>query len=344
MDLYLRNEKDKNIMFEVFDYDIEKFTKTIDSSYSDNTAFYSKNKEIINWKTDFDNFAKAAVDFHHYSKKELYPIVHSLRTGNDVVEKLPSDYYDYRKTIDYNNETLNSFSPYVMYLSQMLNNMGAINYHNHFTEVDLALKTNINKMNIADTLIKNQKVKNTVLNNIAFTYLLEDQNMVNNQTFLETYHKYSTDKSKKNEIIKIGNAIKLLKTGNPLPEVALIDSKGNTISSGTFAKKNTVIFFWTEKLESHLVGAHKKVMGFKAKHPNWEFIAINLNDNHQEWLNALKDFDFKGTTELHSKDFEDLKAKWAITKIHRTIIIDNNGNIQNAFANIFDVNFEDNLK
>lgn len=344
MDLYLRNEKDKNSMFEVFDYDIEKFTKTIDSSYSDNTAFYTKNKEIINWKTDFDNFAKAAVDFHHYSKKELYPIVHLLRTGNDVVEKLPSDYYDYRKIIDYNNETLNSFSPYVMYLSQMLNNMGAINYHNHFTEVDLALKTNINKMNIADTLIKNQKVKNTVLNNIAFTYLLEDQNMVNNQTFLETYHKYSTDKSKKNEIIKIGNAIKLLKTGNPLPEVVLIDSKGNTISSGTFAKKNTVIFFWTEKLESHLIGAHKKIMAFKAKYPNWEFIAINLNDNHQEWLNALKHFDFKGTTELHSKDFEDLKAKWAITKIHRTIVIDNNGKIKNAFANIFDVNFEDNFK
>jgi hypothetical protein len=105
-----------------------------------------------------------------------------------------------------------------------------------------------------------------------------------------------------------------------------------------------VIFFWTEKLESHLIGAHKKIMAFKAKYPNWEFIAINLNDNHQEWLNALKHFDFKGTTELHSKDFEDLKAKWAITKIHRTIVIDNNGKIKNAFANIFDVNFEDNFK
>lgn len=344
MDLYLRNEKDKNNMFEAYDYDIDKFTQTIDSSYAENIAFYTKNKEIINWKTDFDNFAKAAVDFNHYSKKEIYPIVHKLRTGNDIYEKLPKDYYDYRKTIDFNNETLNSFSPFVMYLSHMLNNMATINYHNHFTQVDLALKTNINKMNIADTLIKNEKVKNTVLNNIAFTYLLEDQNMVNNQTFLATYHKFSTDKSKKNEITKIGNAIKLLKVGNPLPEVSLVDTNGNTVSSNTLATKNTVFFFWSENAESHLMAVHKKVLAFKTKYPNWQFVAINLNDNHADWLNILANYNFKGATELHCKDFEDLKAKWAITKIYRTIVLDKDGKIKNAFANIFDVNFEDNLK
>jgi len=90
-----------------------------------------------------------------------------------------------------------------MYLDHMLNNVGAINYHNHFSDCDLELKTNINKLKIADTLIKNQRVKNIVLNNIAFKYLMEDQNVVNNKEFLKTYHQFSTDKSKKNEVLKL---------------------------------------------------------------------------------------------------------------------------------------------
>ncbi len=149
----------------------------------------------------------------------------------------------------------------------MLNNMGTINYHNHFTETDLALKTNINKMTIADTLIKNETVKNNILNNIAFTYLLEDQNVVNNNKFLDCYTKLSTDKSKTNEITTICNAIQMLKVDGTLPEVGLIDSTGKKVSSANFTKPNTIFFFWTVNAKSHFEAVHKKVMALKSKYP-----------------------------------------------------------------------------
>ena len=240
MELYLKNEHDKSNLFEVFDYDIPKFNKNIDSTYSLTKKFYSTKKEELKWSDEFDIYAKGALDFNYYSKKELYPVIHKARTGIDILDSLPSNYYDFRKKIDFNSTELANFSPFVMYLSNMLNNTGSINYHNHFSDVDLALKTNINKLNIADTLIKNEMVKNTILNNIAFTYLLEDQNMINNQKFLDIYHKFSTDKSKKNEILKIGNAIQLLKVGNELPEITLIDQNKNLIS---FCFVNFVLIF-----------------------------------------------------------------------------------------------------
>jgi len=46
MDLYLRNEKEKSNIFEVFDYDIPKFNKNIDSLYAANTKFYRSKKNI----------------------------------------------------------------------------------------------------------------------------------------------------------------------------------------------------------------------------------------------------------------------------------------------------------
>ncbi|MGC4039844.1 MAG: thioredoxin-like domain-containing protein [Flavobacterium sp.] len=344
MEMYLKNEKDKYKMFEYFDDNFEDFSKQIDSTYSKLKTFYSTRKAEVKWSDDFDVFAKASLDFNYYSKKELYPIIHKLRTGEDMIEKLPAGYYDYRKTINFNNVALSSYAPYVNYLSHMLNNMGTINYHNHFTETDLALKTNINKMTIADTLIKNKTVKNNILNNIAFTYLLEDQNVVNNNKFLEVYKKYSTDKSKTNEITTICNAIQMLKVGNSLPEVALIDANRKQVSSTSIDNPNTIFFFWTVNAKSHFEAAHKKVLALKSKFPQYNIVAVNINDSEEDWLKTLNAYKFTGITELHCSDFEDIKNKWAINKIHRTIIIGHDGKIKNAFVNIFDAEFEKNLK
>jgi peroxiredoxin len=239
---------------------------------------------------------------------------------------------------------LYAYSPFVVYLSHLLNNLGSVKYHNHFSDVDLALTTNINKLNIADTLIHNEKVKNNILNNIAFSYLLEDQNMVNNQKFLEIYRKYSTDSSRKNEILKIENAIKLLKVGNQLPEVNLVDKKGVALTSNSIINKKTVLFFWTKEAMTHLAAAHKKVLAFKLQHPEYQYIAINLDEDQKNWVNLLANYKFNGIQEYRCANFEDIKNKWAITKIHRTLILDNNGKIKDAFTNLFDVKFADKLK
>jgi len=219
-----------------------------------------------------------------------------------------------------------------------------VKYHNHFSEVDLALTTNINKLNVADTLIKNEKVKNSILNNIAFSYLLEDQNMVNNQKFLDIYRKYSTDNSSKNEILKIENAIQLLKVGNQLPEVKLVDKAGATISSNSIMNKKTVLFFWTKEALTHLAAAHKKVLAFKLQHREYQYIAVNLDEDQKSWIDLLGNYKFEGIKEYRCANFEEVKNKWAITKIHRTMILDADGKIKDAFTNLFEVKFENKMK
>jgi peroxiredoxin len=230
------------------------------------------------------------------------------------------------------------------YLSHLLDNLGSVKYHNHFSNIDLALTTNINKLNIADTLIRNEKVKNNILNTIAFSYLLEDQNMVNNQKFLEIYRKHSTDNSSKNEILKIENAIKLLKVGNQLPEVNLVSKDGVTVSSNSIMNKKTVLFFWTKEALTHLAAAHKKVLALKLLHPEYQYIAVNLDEDHKSWVNLLSNYKFTGVQEYRCVNFEDIKAKWAIMKIHRTLILEGDGKIKDAFTSLFDVGFEDKLK
>lgn len=344
MEMYLRNEKDRDQMFDIFDYNFEKFNANIEKTNKDNLKFYKAKKQEIQWDEEFDVFAKAMVEFPYYTKKEVYPVIHKIRTGEDVTSKMPKEYYDFRKQIDFSNEALTDFSPFAMYLNHMLNNVASLNTKKNLSEADMSLKTNINKLKVADTLIKNQKVKNIVLNNIAFQYLLEDQNMVNDKAFLETYRRYSTDKSKKNEILKIEKAIQLLNVGKSLPSVELVDVNGKKTTTNDLVTKNTVFYFWSEKLNSHLVAVHKKVKEFEKAFPNYNFIAINLDSNIDTWKETLTAYQFNPAKEFHCSNFEDIKDKWAITKVHRIIIVNADKTIKNGFANMFDVNFVDNLK
>ena len=345
MEMYLKNESDKDKMFTVFDYNPSKFNKYIDSSFAVRKKFYETKKEKGKWNDEFDYFALSSLYFPYYTKKEIYPVAHEIRTGEKVSDKLPKDFYKFRDEIEFNNQKLTNFSPFVKYLTYMLNNMAMEKISKEsISPSDKALDLNIAKLNITDTLFENQEIKNTVLDNIAFAYLLEDQHITNNKKFLDRYNQLSTDKSNQNEITKIGNSIQMLKEGNSLPTLDLITLKGETVSSQSVIKGKSVIFFWTENAESHFVSVHKKVMDLKAKYPSYTFIAINVDDNQAKWTNALSNYKFDNVTELRVKDFEELKEKWVITKIHRAIITNADSTINNGFVNLFDVKFADNLK
>ena len=344
MELYLKNEDDKSKMFSVLDYKIKDFTKNIDSSYNAKEKFYLAKKEQIKWSDDFDLYAKATLDFYNFSKKEIYPMVHEMRTGEKIKQNLPTGFYDFRKKIDFNNIKFINFSPFVKYLTHMLNNIATDNEIVTNSELDKSFEINVRKLNIADTLFKNKKIKNTILNNIAFCYLLEDQNISNNKKFLDKYYEISTDKSQRNEIVKIGNAIQLLKIGNNLPETKLYDQNDILVNIKDLIKKKTVLFFWTENLSSHMVAAHKKILDLAKRHLDYQFIAINVDENQKKWKMHLSNFNFKNIKEYRAANFEDLKEKWVINKIHRTMIINSNHTINNAFVSLFDVNFEKQLK
>lgn len=342
MELYLKNEADKSLMFDVFDRDVKRFTKNIDSSFAIRKSFYLKKKAEIGWDENFDLIAKASLDFHHITKKEIYPYAHQFRTGENIRTQLPKNYYEHRKDVDYNNAVLTNYSPYIKFVSSMLNNVALQSNTQDLNEN--SLENNITKLNITDTLIKSEKVKNVVLNNVAMMYLLEDQNMYNNQKFIQRYLELSTDTEQEKEISEIYNSVQNLKVGNKLPKIDLIDNNNQVYDLQSSIKKPTVLFFWTTPAESHITAAHKKAQEFKAKFPNYDFIAININDTDSKWKNAIKKHNLTSNKELHAVDFEALKKQWVITKVHRVIVLNADGTIKNGFANFFDVNFEESLK
>ncbi|MFC7772763.1 thioredoxin-like domain-containing protein [Flavobacterium sp. GCM10027622] len=336
IELFLKNENDKNTTFDIYDYDLKKFEDKINADFKEKNAFYERRKEDINWDENFDIYAKSMLEMPYLAQKEVYPLAHKFRTSQDVCKKLPKDYYAFRKGIDFNNEKLTNFAPFVRYITSMMNNVTCSKDGNN-----KSLENNIKKLDVADSIFTNPKIKNAVLNNIAFMYMLEDQNMMNNQKFLDKYFKLCTDKVKQKEIKKIAEATQTMSPGKPLQKVQLTNPKGEKVNLSL--KKNAVIYFWTSEARSHMVSAHKRAKELKTKHPDWDFIAVNIDDTYETWRKTLEEYNLS-ENELHAADFKEIKDKWVITKIHRAMLINANGTINNGFVSLFDANFERYLK
>lgn len=342
MELFLKDLQLKNNMFEIYGKDEKTFTKYIDSSYQNTTKLYNKRKSFINWSEEFDEIAKANIELNYAYKKEIFPIVHEFKTGKSIKTNLPKSYYNYRSKIDVNKPNLLFYSPFINYMTSMLNNIVLTDCKGHLD--DMSLENNIKKLQIADTLIKDKNVKNLVINNIANMYLLSDQCSQNNEKFFSLYSKIVTDTKLKSKVMQTAESIKKLKCNSTLPEVTLLDINKKPVKIRDLITKKTIIYFWNKQSDSHSVYSHKKVDELKAKYPDIEFIAVNINNSQEDWLKEIKAKNYTNSIELRATDFEELKNKWVINKVYRTMIINKNGTINNAFVSMFDVNFESFLK
>jgi hypothetical protein len=342
MEMYLLNEKDRSNMYDVFFRNSKEFIKNIDSSFAIRKCVYEKHKSKHEWSANFDSLAIASLELPHFFKKEVYPYAHKFISGENVFDDLPANYYNHRKNVDFNNPTFSNYYPFVNYVTSLLNNITFTDKKGNIDE--FTLENSIKKLNIADTLIKNQKIKNTVLNGLAMRYLLEDQNMYNHTTFINRYLEISTDKKMHSEVNKIAQSVHNLSVGKKLPVESFVNMDNQPVELQNLISKQTVLFFCTTNADSHLKAVHKKVFNLNTKYPNVNFIAINIDDSYDEWKKKLAEFDHKNVVEIHANDFEQIKEDWVINKIHRTIILNADGTIKNAFVNLFDINFEKNLE
>lgn len=337
IELFLKNENEKNTSFDIYDYDLKNFELKINKDQKIKKAFYERRKEEIEWNDDFDLYAKSMLEMPYWAKKEMYPMVHKFRTSDDVCKILPKDYYCYRKNIDFNNRKLTHFAPFVGYLTSMLNNVTCQDNKTH------SLENNIKKLKVADSIFTNTSIKNSVLHKIAFMYLLEDQNIQHNKAFLDKYYQLSTDKESKDKIKKIGTQIQILAKSKHLPEIELVDLENEKVQKISTNGLKTVVFFWTSEAKSHMEMAHKRATELKQKYPDLNIIAVNIDDTDKNWKESLTKSKFN-ITQLHASNFEEIKEKWVITKIHRAMIINADGTINNAFVSLFDAGFEKYLK
>ncbi len=342
VEVYLRNQEDKNNMFPTFDLDEVGFSHKADSSYKSILGFYTTQKEIIKWDDNFDLIARASVDYPYYTKKEFYPGAHRRRNQKESYAKLSDSYYSYRTKLDFENETLHTYWPYYQFINTFIDNLANKENNGFFTDS----KTVLRKLRIADSITDNQALKNKITNNIAIRYLTEKEENYTDKTFLESYYKISDDKDKKDEIKSLVEAIEILNNTGYLPEQDLKDPDGKTISSNAIFTQKTIIYFWSKRYENHFFAVHKKLNALLEKRADFNIVGICLDTDFED----QKNFWERNKSNINPKikhywptDINLLKSKWAVINFTRASVVDKDGKIINGFVNIFDASFDKQL-
>ncbi len=297
----------------------------------------------------FEDIAKASINYHYYVNKEMYPFTHFGHKNLINYKKLPDDFYDYRKDIDFNLDGLSSFYIYNKFLYSYFNNVALDGFYKNVPDTTSfdrhSLTYNLEKLNLMDAKIKNENIKNNLLKNTAreFMYLCKDSSEVN--TFIASYLEKSTNEKDKTNIKNLIIAINNLKPRNKVPNIKLIDYNETEYELTHLIDKPTVIYFWSSNLKMHYRNSHNKVKSLKSKYPDINFVAININDNDKKyWKKTLDEFKFSTLGEYQFKYPDEAKRTLVLNSVGKVIIIDKDKKIISTESNMFHPEFEEQLK
>ncbi len=297
----------------------------------------------------FHKLAETSINYQYYVNKEMYPFTYFGHKNLKDYKTLPEDFYAYRKHIDYNMDGLSSFYIYNKFLYSHFNNLALDGYYKNASDTTSfdrhSLAYNLEKLQLMDSKIQNENIKNNLLKNTVRDFLSMCKDSTETKKLIDAYLVKSTDEKDKAYIQNLIVSINNLKPGKTIPNIELIDYNETTFELTNLVDKPTVIYFWSSNLKMHYRNSHQKVKTFKTKYPNINFIAINVNDNDKKyWKKTLDEFKFPTLNEFQFKYPEKAKQTLVLNSVGKVIIIDKDLKIINNEGNMFHQEFEKELQ
>lgn len=325
-ELFAITFENNNSYQDIFQENYNNFMKSVDSVKLEKEKLYQKRKGEISWNNEFDQYAKALIDYVYFTRLEAYSFIRK-RYKHLENDPLPKNYFDFRKKVNFNEEKFSNYLPFTHYLTML---MTSISYEKNVTE---PLEKGLLRLQIVDSMIDNQKVKERILSDLAFMYMLEDQNVERNNEFMKHYLSIAKDQLKIDEIENLNKCIASFENHEKLKDFEFRSVEGKSFYLLPTIQKPTLIFFWSSYMLGHLNTSTERIKELKKRHLNLDVVAINV-DNDPNVLQKYKGIFQKDFRYIQAKHFNELKKDWVILKLNRAIYIDKDGTVKKGFVNM----------
>ncbi|ALJ03824.1 hypothetical protein APS56_01065 [Pseudalgibacter alginicilyticus] len=347
MNEFLKNESLESDIFKYCQLEPLAFEHKIDSLRN------IKNKKLQRFskkhKTSslFNRIAQANIDYKYYTRKEIYPFVHYGEGKHNIINSLPDSFYSYRKNIDYNDDFLKDYFSYNDFLRSNLNNLALKQHFKHTKECQVkrnSLCYNLDRLNIIDSLVSNETIKNDLLYHNTMSFLAKNKNLDNNSVVLKSFLEKSTDEKNKTVVSQYVASLNNLRPGQVFPNIKIVNYQNTEFNSNSLINAPTAICFWSHSFYEHFRKSHNKIKELRVKYPEINFIIINIDDyGTGKWVSTLEKNKFPLKGEYQFKTPEASRNLLAIHPMTKVIVVNKHNRIVNNNANIFAVGFEQEL-
>ncbi|CAL2103274.1 conserved protein of unknown function [Tenacibaculum sp. 190130A14a] len=321
IEIFLENEIEEKYLHKAFKLNPNLFKQKTDSILKIKNYYFDN--YVSNFPETSDRFLsllKIALTHQPYIFLEKSAIKNCLK---DTPEKLDSNYYDYRKTVNRSLDSLMFYYPYnQLVINSLYNDVYKKGGNKNSENITLELLNSIN------TNIKDEQVRNRLLFNTTVKHFFSETCNYNSQKTLYTFFKFSSSIEDKKEIQRLINDTKQIKKGDKLPSFNLIAPTGEMLDISKLIKgKKSVIYFKNHKFSSDIYVSSRMNHLIK-KNPNVNFLIVNTCKDGDCFT---KDIDIKNQVRLT----ENSKAKEFLTsKFSRMIIVDKKGIVKNGYTSL----------
>ncbi len=341
LELFLANEEEAGLVRSYYRLSANDFEEKIDSLKQirlDALAELSKDKRLSDKK---QKIARASVVYNYNTYKEEYPFKHKKFTGENVIDKLPEHFYDYRANLTFNDKDLTYLRPYYHFMNNHIGNLSYMTCTNDCGGVANGavrnpLHFNLHKLRLIDSLVQEQELRDNLFRYVAFNYLLNVNDVeANNEKFINRFHKLSDNNRHMAEIDALYEGIINIQPHKEIPDVAVLDRDGNTISLQDIAgKQKTIFYFWSGTNRSHFENIKQRIAKLSNEKPEYRFVGINIKTPETVWKGLVETSDLDKEMQYHATDFDAITRSLVIDRLNKCIIIDD-GRIVDAFADVY---------
>ncbi|WP_458626762.1 TlpA family protein disulfide reductase [Winogradskyella sp. PC D3.3] len=346
---YLSNEKEAKQLVKYSKMEPEAFNDFVENRRQKQLKEFHQFLERNEESEFFKSIIEANINYNTYADKEIYPFAYFGNNKMIHIKDLPEDFFAHRKNIDYNATYLSRFFAYNRFLFSHIDNLAIDNYykdnayHSKFNRH--AMGYNKSKLDLIDSIISDPIIKNNLLKYKAREYISYNHTEDEANELLNYYLEKSTNEEDKLYMTDLVSSLKLLRQGNPLPNISIVNYNDTEYFINSIITKPTIIYFWSSNSKSQYRNSHYMVDKLKVNFPQMDFISINVNDNNDKfWKKIIDNYNFPTINEFKFKNSKEARKTLAVNYLNKCIIVDKNGIILHPNANIFNSQFIETLE
>lgn len=340
MELVLKQEKENQYLSEKYSSDRESFSRLLDSLVLEKKKLWIGMDSLNTLSPVAQKVTQAAYIYPYATIRERYALLRGLQWTKEE----DSLYFDYRKYLNYADNDLAFFDPYINYILNFINKKALVPGTSYF-QVKQTTDFSIKRLEVLDQNIKGALLRNNLARAIAFEEILNFENHSQHDRFLQYYATVNSSPSYLAEVLDLHSDISRMEAAKPLPEILLQNAARDTISSSALAQgKNTVLYFWSQTQMNHYRKSLEQVTRFKKQYPAVRFIGICIQPFNTMVDEVQKILELNPADQFALVNFENASKAWVLTLLNKAIIIDPKGKIIEGFGNFSDANFESFLK
>ncbi len=268
MAIFLANEQESNYFYNrKFQFDLEEFTKKLDSFENIKQALIDSYREDLSQTTQkYQQILSLLNKSMYYSLKDMYAQKHPNLKFSD-------DYFSYCSVLHQDLPDANVIYMYAFADSFMERKLKE---HQTDTKNPYLKISEIIDHEIFDTEFKDNLLVKYCSRYIKDYHITKTDSVV--QNFYQKIHK-SIYKDYCNRLI---NRFKLMKAGNMFPKSQYLTTQKTIISSDSLFKADTktLVAFWDLRFRKNFVSNLKKLQAYHKKYPDLQIQIINTNTGH----------------------------------------------------------------